>query len=112
MALIVTNDHRDSQIIQLTYKNDSNAQNTTHSKFWTVYIILYTIHHLCDIQEARKQQGCERKLGLLSGYITFLSTKYMNLLYPKLLIFFVKREICDKNVNNRCNHSLLCPINE
>jgi len=25
---------------------------------------------------------------ILSGYITFLSTKYMNLLYPKLLIFF------------------------
>lgn len=66
MALIVTNDHRDSHIIQLTYKNDSNAQNTTHSKFWTVYIILYTIHHLCDIQEARKQQGCERKLGCIS----------------------------------------------
>ena len=115
MALIVTNDHRDSQIIQLTYKNDSNAQNTTHSKFWTVYIILYTIHHLCDIQEARKQQGCERKgcISYIVGlYHIFKHQVYMNLLYPKLLIFFVKREICDKNVNNRCNHSLLCPINE
>lgn len=79
------------------------------------FISSYTLFTICVIYkklENNKAVNAKGVLVILSGYITFLSTKYMNLLYPKLLVFFVKREICNKNVKNRCNHSLLCPINE
>lgn len=79
------------------------------------FILSYTLFTICVIYkklENNKAVNAKGVLVILSGYVTFLSTKYMNLLYPKLLVFFVKREICNKNVKNRCNHSLLCPINE
>ena len=79
------------------------------------FISSYTLFTICVIYKKLENNKAVNAKGasvILSGYITFLTTKYMNLLYPKLLIFFVKREICNKNVNNRCNHSLLCPIKE